>query len=63
MYGVGVLINNPPAVQFPYKFKFILCKNWGTSCKDIKTLNCLSSTQYFEVFSLEQFGIKAFILL
>ena len=26
---VGVLINNPPAIQFPYKLEFILCKNWG----------------------------------
>ena len=32
---VGVLINNPPAVQFSYKFEFILYKNWGSSNKDI----------------------------
>ena len=33
---VGVLSNKPPAIQFHYKFEFILCKNWGTSYKDIK---------------------------
>ena len=44
-----VLINNPPATQFSYKFEFILCKNWRTSDKDIKSLNCQSSTQQFEV--------------
>ena len=32
---VGVLINNLPAIQFSYKFEFILCKNCGTSYKDI----------------------------
>ena len=37
---VGLLINNPPAVQFPYKFEFILCKNWEASYKDIESLNC-----------------------
>ena len=36
---VGVLINNPPTIQFFYKFEFILCKNWGTSYKDINQ-NC-----------------------
>ena len=25
---VGVLINNPPGIQFSYKFDFFLCKNW-----------------------------------
>ena len=34
------IINNPPAIQFSYKFEFILSKNWGNSYKDIKTLNC-----------------------
>ena len=29
------MINNPPIIQFFYKFKFILCQNWGTSYKDI----------------------------
>ena len=33
-------MNNPPAIQFSYKFEFILCKNWETSYKDIKNLNC-----------------------
>ena len=33
-------MNNPPAIQFSYKFEFILRKNWETSYKDIKTLNC-----------------------
>ena len=37
---VGVLISNPSAIQFSYKCEFILCKNWETSYKDIKTLNC-----------------------
>ena len=46
---VGVLINNPPAIQFSYKIEFILCKNWGTSHKDtnqnslstpLNSLNC-----------------------
>ena len=32
------------------EFEFILCKYQGTSYKGIKTLNCLSSTQDFEVF-------------
>ena len=32
---VGVLINNPPAFQFFYKFEFILCKNLVTSYKEI----------------------------
>ena len=36
---VGVLINNPPGIQFSYKFDFFLCKNWWTSYKDITTLN------------------------
>ena len=26
--------------EFYYKFEFILCKNWGSSYKDTKTLNC-----------------------
>ena len=34
---VGVLINNPPAIPFSYKFEFMLIKNWRTSYKDIKT--------------------------
>ena len=39
---VGVLINNLPAIQFSYKFEFILCKNCETTCKDInQTLNCV----------------------
>ena len=42
---VGVLISNPSAIQFSYKCEFTLCKNWETSYKDIKTLNCYSSTQ------------------
>ena len=25
---VGVLINNPPSIEFSYKFEFILCKTW-----------------------------------
>ena len=32
---VGVLISNFPPIQFLYKFEFILCKNCGTSYKDI----------------------------
>ena len=39
-YRFGVLINNPPAIQFPYKFEFILYKNWATTYKKIKALNC-----------------------
>ena len=32
-------MNNPSAVQFSYRFEVILCKKWGTSDKEIKTLN------------------------
>ena len=32
---VGVLINNVPAIQFSYKFEFVLCRNCGTSYQDI----------------------------
>ena len=34
---IGLLTNNPPAIQLHFKFEFILCTNWGTSYKDIKT--------------------------
>ena len=33
---VGVLISNPPAIQFSFKFEFILCKNYLTSYQDIE---------------------------
>ena len=36
---VGVVISNLSPIQFSYKSEFILCKNWGASYKDIKTLN------------------------
>ena len=51
IYRFGVLINNPPTIQLLYKFEFILCKNWRTSYKDIKSLNCYSSNQEFELLS------------
>ena len=45
---VGLLIKNPPAIQFSYKFEFILCKNWGISYKYIKTVrHPLSSLKCF----------------
>ena len=37
---LGVVMSNPPAIPFSYKFEFILCKYWGTSYKDIRILNC-----------------------
>ena len=42
---VGMVVNNPPVIQLSYKFEFILCKNWGSSYKNIKTLDFQSSTQ------------------
>ena len=40
IHRVGVLINDPPSFQFPYKFELILYKNLGTPYKNIKALNC-----------------------
>ena len=36
---VAVLLSKPLAIQFSYKFEFILCENWGTFYKDIEILN------------------------
>ena len=57
---VGVLANNPPAIQFSCKFEFILCKNCTKTSKLSTFSRRLSS---LNLFSLEQFSIKRFIVL
>ena len=55
---IGLLTNNPPAIQLHFKFEFILCTNWGTFYKDIKTQMLVVNSVVWSGFPWNSFQSK-----